>query len=183
MSQHGLNVFEVEHNEVNGGSIRVYVDFNKRPIHDSVYKYISDETDFFAGYNDAFQDFRDHIEYSKKTILNYTKDKKVFLLGASTKGNTLLQYCGITNKDIPYAAEVNADKFGKRTVATNIEIIPEYKAIEMKPDCFLILPWHFKKVFERTMRSYLEAGGTLLVPLPAPAIGYLTEEGIIWETI
>ena len=64
--------------------------------------------------------------------------------GASTKGNVLIQYCGIDANLVPYIAEVNPDKFGARTPGSNIPIISEADARAMKPDYFLVFPWHFR---------------------------------------
>ena len=71
--------------------------------------------------------------------------KKVFGYGASTKGNVVLQFCGITPAEVPAIAEVNPDKFGAYTPGTNIPIVSETAARAMKPDYFLVLPWHFKE--------------------------------------
>ena len=92
--------------------------------------------------------------------------KKIFGYGASTKGNVLLQYCGFTEKDIPYIAEVNEDKFGSFTPGTQIPIISEKEARAMKPDYFLVLPWHFKQGIIQREKEYLESGGKLIFPLP-----------------
>lgn len=90
----------------------------------------------------------------------------VFGYGASTKGNVILQYCGFTEKDIPYIADVNKDKWGHYTPGTNISIISEEKARKMKPDYFLVLPWHFKHNIIEREKEYLKQGGALIFPLP-----------------
>jgi hypothetical protein len=92
--------------------------------------------------------------------------KTVYVYGASTKGNTLLQYCGLDNTLITAAAERNPDKWGKMTVGTQIPIISERQAREERPDYFLILPWHFLDVFVEREKDYLESGGQFIVPLP-----------------
>jgi NDP-4-keto-2,6-dideoxyhexose 3-C-methyltransferase len=87
----------------------------------------------------------------------------VVCLGASTKGNVLLQYCGLTHKDIPYIGEVNSDKFGCYTPGTWIPIISESELLSMKPDFLIVLPWHFRKFFEENPKySHLN----LVFPLP-----------------
>ncbi len=73
------------------------------------------------------------------------KIKRIIGYGASTKGNVILQFCNLTPKDIPFIAEVNKDKFGRYTPGTYIPIISENEARKMKPDYFLVLPWHFKE--------------------------------------
>jgi NDP-4-keto-2,6-dideoxyhexose 3-C-methyltransferase len=87
--------------------------------------------------------------------------------GASTKGNVVLQYCGVTADDLPCIAEVNEDKFGAFTPGTRIPIVPEAEVRARRPDYLLVLPWHFRDVIVERERAYLEAGGRLVFPLPA----------------
>jgi len=99
----------------------------------------------------------DALVSDRKTILGY---------GASTKGNVLLQFCGIGPRQIPAIAEVNADKFGRVTPGTHIPIVSEADARRMKPDYFLVLPWHFKEGILQREREYLAAGGRMIFPFP-----------------
>ena len=92
-----------------------------------------------------------------KTVLGY---------GASTKGNVLLQFCGLTNEDIPAIADVNEDKFGCYTPGTAIPIISESEARSMKPDYFLVLPWHFKNGILERETEFLSDGGKMIFPFP-----------------
>ena len=97
----------------------------------------------------------------------FKKNKKtVFGYGASTKGNVLLQFCGLSAKDIPMIAEVNEDKFGCVTPGSRIPIVAEAEARAKKPDYFMVLPWHFKEGIVRREQAYLQSGGKLLLPLP-----------------
>ena len=93
-----------------------------------------------------------------RTVLGY---------GASTKGNVLLQHCGITPELLPAIAEVNKDKFGCYTPGTNIPIISEREAHAMKPDYFLVLPWHFRENIIQRESAFLGRGGKMIFPLPA----------------
>jgi hypothetical protein len=92
--------------------------------------------------------------------------KKVYVYGASTKGNTVLQYFGLDSTQIVAAAERNPDKFGRVTVGSNIPIISEADARDAKPDYFLILPWHFLDEFMKREHDYLMNGGRFIVPFP-----------------
>lgn len=92
--------------------------------------------------------------------------KKVFGYGASTKGNVLLQFCNLTSKQIPYIAEVNEEKFGSYTPGSHIPIISEKEAKAMKPDYFLVLPWHFKNNILEREKDFLADGGKFIFPLP-----------------
>jgi C-methyltransferase C-terminal domain len=92
--------------------------------------------------------------------------KKVLGYGASTKGNVLLQFCGLSNRDIVAIAEVNEEKYGRVTPGTHIPIISEEAARAMKPDYFLVLPWHFKEGIVRREKAFLAGGGNLIFPFP-----------------
>jgi hypothetical protein len=89
--------------------------------------------------------------------------KKILGYGASTEGNVMLQFCGLTAKKI---AEVNPDKFGCVTPGSHIPIVSEHDAKAMKPDYFLVLPWPFKEGILRRETELLAGGGKLIFPLP-----------------
>jgi hypothetical protein len=82
------------------------------------------------------------------------------------KGNVTLQFCGLTAKDIPAIAEVNVEKFGRVTPGTHIPIVSEAEAKAMRPDYFLVLPWHFKDGILRREKEYLASGGRFIFPFP-----------------
>jgi hypothetical protein len=92
--------------------------------------------------------------------------KRIHIYGASTKGNTILQWCSIDNKIIDCAAERNPDKFGARTLGTDIPIVSEAESRAMNPDYYLVLPWHFKREFIAREKESLEHGIGLIFPLP-----------------
>jgi len=118
-----------------------------------------------------YEEFADRVNKIKKELVEFIekeneKGKKVFVYGASTKGNTLLQFFNLDNKLIKGAAERNPEKFGKKTVGTLIPIISEEKARKEKPDYFLVLPWHFLNEFKEREKKYFEQGGKFILPLP-----------------
>ena len=92
--------------------------------------------------------------------------QKIIGYGASTKGNVLLQYCGITEHDIPFIAEINEDKFGAYTPGSMIPIIPEEEARSMHPDFFFVLPWHFRDSILAREQEFMSNGGKFIFPLP-----------------
>ena len=92
--------------------------------------------------------------------------KKVLGYGASTKGNVTLQFCGVTTHEIAAIAEVNPDKFGRETPGTHIPIVSEAEAKAMKPDYFLVLPWHFKEGILQREQEYIAGGGKFIFPFP-----------------
>jgi hypothetical protein len=92
--------------------------------------------------------------------------KLVHGYGASTKGNTILQYAGLDSSYIEAAADRNPDKFGSETIATKIPIISEEDSRAMNPDYYLALPWHFLDEFLEREQEFLKRGGKFIVPLP-----------------
>jgi len=160
---------------VNGGSIRLYACKQGRyPVRKSVEERRRKEREYFDSFYsrglDPFEEFARKVERLRDTLMSFllkeqASGKVIYALGASTKGNTLLQYYGITDSLVLKAAEVNEDKFGRRTVGSNIPIISEARAINEAPDYFLVLPWHFKDGLVKKVR---EAGfkGKFIFPLP-----------------
>jgi hypothetical protein len=176
-----LEIFDLEYNSVNGGSIRVYVGhkgqvpaWTSGHARSKVVTALEEEQNylnyFYEMGSDPFVAFADRIRETGELLGNWLHyvvscKEKVYALGASTKGNTLLQVYKIDSELVQKAAEVNPDKFGKLTVATNIPIISEQQAINEQPEYFLILPWHFK---DAIIPKVQQAGfkGKFIVPLP-----------------
>jgi len=157
----GLEIFKIEENDINGGSYRIYCrKFNKGSIklkNENVLK--------------LMHGFINRVKKNKKVITKFIKNKikdnkKIYLYGASTKGNTVLQYYGINNKMIPYAAERSSEKWGRHTVGSGIKIISEKTARKLNPDFFFITPWGFVKEFVKRERNWLKGGGSFILPFP-----------------
>ena len=170
----GFKIIDVELNDVNGGSFSVTVckDTNARAENKERIAAILDSEDN-AGLSTAkpFMEFKDRVYTHRDLLRDFihklnSEGKKIVGYGASTKGNVMLQFCNLTNRDIPYIAEVNPDKFGAFTPGTWIPIISEAAARQLRPDYFLVLPWHFKEFILQKERAYIESGGRLLFPLP-----------------
>jgi len=96
--------------------------------------------------------------------------KTIHVYGASTKGNTILQWCGIDNRIVDFAAERNPDKYGAYTLGTEIPIISEAESRALKPDYYLVLPWHFKDEFVEREKDILRSGTGMIFPLPQVTI-------------
>jgi hypothetical protein len=175
MEQAGLKVVDVVMNAINGGSFAVTAaKIGNRSIKQNlaVINWLLEQEDRM-GLNTPrpFRDFEErvfrHRDDLTRLIRTLNADgKKVLGYGASTKGNVVLQFCGLTVKDIPAIAEVNPDKFGCFTPGTHIPIISEEEARAMKPDYFLVLPWHFKDGILRREKDYLANGGKMIFPFP-----------------
>lgn len=166
----GFRILDVEINDANGGSFSVTVvksrgDASPPPL---VQKILDDERRRELDTLAPYKAFAEHAARSKLDLLKFIETahaggKKVAALGASTKGNVLLQYCGLTEKEIFCIGDVNADKFGGFTPGTWIPIIPEDELLAMKPDYLIVLPWHFRSFFEKSKKF---AGLNLVFPLP-----------------
>lgn len=169
----GLRIIDVSYNDVNGGSIRVTATHRDNDLFtpDYVIQTLVDEFNYLKGHPlSVFKQQVETIQFKVNEFLKWAKDHGhvVYLMGASTKGNTLLQLCGVNHDLVPYAAEVNKEKFGLRTAGTDIEIISEEEALIKHPTHFLVPVWHFKQnlLSNPRIQDYLKSGGYLVFPLP-----------------
>ena len=175
MDRVGLKILDVELNEVNGGSFSVTAARREAPYPEDntqVTRLLNEEQGKGLETLRPYEDFKNKVFRHRTELLGFIQKlkregKNIFGYGASTKGNVILQFCGLTEKDIPYIAEVNEDKFGRYTPGTQIPIISEAEAKARKPDYLLALPWHFKENFLNREKDYLRSGGKLIFPLPA----------------
>jgi len=175
LEKSGMRLVDVVMNSVNGGSFAVTAakaTNNSIKANDAVVNWLLDQEDRM-GLNTArpYRDFEErvfrHRDDLQRLIGALNADgKKVLGYGASTKGNVMLQFCGLTAQDIPAIAEVNQEKFGRVTPGTHIPIISEAEAKAMRPDYFLVLPWHFKDGILRREKEYLASGGKFIFPFP-----------------
>lgn len=170
----GLRVIDVQMNAINGGSFAVTA-CKENAIYRSnppiINWLLKQEDDMALDTIKPYKEFEERVFKHRKNLTDLIKalvadGKKVFGYGASTKGNVLLQFCGLTKDEIPYIAEVNPDKFGTFTPGTHIPIISEEDAKKMKPDYFLVLPWHFKDSILSREKEYISNGGKFIFPLP-----------------
>lgn len=158
--KNGLEIFKIEENSVNGGSYRIYsrhlkkgsIAFNER-----------------CSMNDL-HDFKRRIDENRDKCVRFIKEevgkgKTVYVYGASTKGNVILQYYGLDHTLITAAAERSPEKWGKYTIGTGIPIISEDEARKAQPDYFLVLPWAFFDEFYEREAEWRRKGGKFIVPL------------------
>ncbi|MFN0024601.1 MAG: class I SAM-dependent methyltransferase [Parvularculaceae bacterium] len=171
----GLRFVDVVMNAVNGGSFAVTAAKRaNRSVksNDAVVNWLLEQEDRM-GLNTPrpFRDFEERVFRHRDDLVRLIRTlnadgKTIVGYGASTKGNVVLQFCGLTAKDIPAIAEVNPDKFGVFTPGTHIPIVSEADARAMNPDYFLLLPWHFKDGIIRREKEYLARGGKFIIPFP-----------------
>ncbi len=171
----GFRLVDVVMNAVNGGSFAFTAakasNMSFRTNHAVIDWLLGQEERMRLNTPRPYRDFEErvfrHSEDLTRLIRVLNADgKKILGYGASTKGNVVLQFCNLTPKDIPAIAEVNPDKFGCFTPGTHIPIISEEEARAMKPDYFLVLPWHFKEGILRREREFLTKGGKMIFPFP-----------------
>lgn len=171
----GLRIVDVVMNAVNGGSFAVTAakasNMSIKANHAVIDWLLGQEDRMGLNTPRPYRDFEErvfrHREDFVRLIRSLNADGKTILgYGASTKGNVVLQFCGLTEKDIPAIAEVNQDKFGRVTPGSRIPIISEAEAKAMKPDYFLVLPWHFKDGILKREKEYLSTGGRFIFPFP-----------------
>jgi len=166
----GFKILDVQLNDINGGSFSVTV--SKAGFKEAASKEINaileqeraDGLDTLSPYHE----FARRAAQARKQLLSFinkakSENRKIVALGASTKGNVILQYCGLTQTDIACIGDVNPDKYGCYTPGTWLPIISEDEALDMKPDYLIILPWHFEKFFTECKKF---SGYSLVLPLP-----------------
>ena len=174
LKKYHLKVFNITLNSMNGGSIRFFIcheSSNYKINYKNINKIKKIERLYLKKINNNLKNFvknikrsRDKLQKLIKKIIN--KNKKIHLYGASTKGNIILQFCAINKNIISYAADRNKDKWNRVTPGSNIPIISEENSRKMKPDYYLVMPWHFKKEILTREIFFLKRGGKLIFPLP-----------------
>lgn len=170
-----LKIVDVVMNNINGGSFAVTAAHKSSTsvhVNEPVVNWLLEQENRM-GINTPkpYRDFEDRVFRHRDDLVRLIRTlrgdgKTVLGYGASTKGNVVLQFCGFTTDDIPAIAEVNPEKFGKVTPGTHIPIISEADAHAMKPDYYLVLPWHFKDGIVRREQEYLNSGGKMIFPFP-----------------
>jgi len=183
LNRNGFNVLNCTLNDANGGSFRIFANKDKADLR----KFSSQQKRDIFSFNvssimeyektlkldesQTWLDFFNKVEILKKQTYDFivqekAKGKKIAGYGASTKGNTLLQYFNLDNSLIDFIAERSPYKYGLKTVGTNIPILSEQEMRSLKPDYLLILPWHFIDEFVSREKDFLDSGGKFIVPCP-----------------
>ena len=168
--QAGLRIVDVEFNEINGGSFSVAVakSSSRYPQYANLEKLLAEERRAGLDGEGPYRAFAARAAASRDELRAFfakarANGQRVAGLGASTKGNVLLQYCGLSSRDLYAIGEVNEDKFGRHTPGSLIPIRPEKELFADEPDFFLVLPWHFRDFF---LQKYKPKKAALVFPLP-----------------
>ena len=173
----GLRMFKADLNFINGGSLRCYlcrddcIKYDDRAASQYIsrlqmmeFEALLDTDAPYAAFQTRIERLRDEMTVLMDQIR--ARGETVHVYGASTKGNVLLQWYNIDHFKVPYAADRNPQKSGAMTLGTNIKIISEEESRAMKPDYYLVLPWHFRKEFLEREAKTIRAGTKMLFPLP-----------------
>jgi len=171
----GLKIVGLELNDVNGGSFSVTA--AKRGsqfpegsalIAEALEKERSLKLDSLETYTSFARDAASHRQALLSCLSELkASGKKVLGYGASTKGNVLIQFCGLDADLIGCIAEVNEDKFGSYTPGSKIPIVSEAEARAQRPDVFVVFPWHFREGILKREQAFLQGGGEFIFPLPS----------------
>ena len=173
----GLKVFHHEYNDINGGSSRYYISHlnSDNKVKKSVKRVLQKENSVGLHSKKTFTKFFKKILDERKKaqkIIKNIKDKKLTIhgYGASTKGNVLLQFYDIGNKDIDCIADRNPLKYNLFTPGTKIKIISENHSRKLNPDYYIVLPWHFKKEILLREKKARKKGTKFIFPLPSVSV-------------
>lgn len=177
LARGGMTLFDARLNDINGGSIRCYATHAENFAlkgeggRTRLERLRNDEFDLELDTDKPYRSFQDATEAHRDELSRLIKDLKrsgsrIHVYGASTKGNTILQYCSLDSSVIEYAADRNPDKHGARTIGTDIPIISEEESRRMRPDHYLVLPWHFRAEFLERERETIANGTAMIFPLP-----------------
>lgn len=185
LHRHRLEIFDVELNDVNGGSFRTYVRHVGSTVggraSERLKRLRSREAELALDKTDTYRSFSRRLEENARKLRGFiayevSAGKRVYVYGASTRGNTLLQFADLDRKLIVAAADRNPAKWGRRMVGTQIPIVSKEEARRNKPDYYVILPYAFLDEIMHEEEEYLENGGKFVVPIPSPRVVTRDEE-------
>jgi len=177
LDKYGLEIFNIEQNEINGGSIRTYIRFKEneklkgfKDAEQRIEKVLEKEKEVGLNTLKPYQEFADRISGIKEKLISFLDDekeegKKIWIYGASTRGNVALQYFGLDTTLIEGIADKNPDKEGKKTVGSLIPIFPPEKMREENPDYLLVNTWHFFDEIKKQEEELFNKGCKFVVAL------------------
>jgi len=169
-----FKIIDIKFNECNGGSFRIYFAKNTSTLYNEnnelISKLLEDEKIYGITDPQLYKNFMSNCKNEVVKLNHFINtinecEQKIYIYGASTKGNCLLQYAQIDESKIKYAVERNPSKIGKMT-STGVGIISEETMRLNPPEYLLVLPWHFREEIIKREDEYLENGGQLIFPFP-----------------
>lgn len=177
LDKHGLEMFDAFESDINGGSIRTFIKFKDCELYGDKESYnrlkVIEDVELAKGIDniELYNAFVLRIEKIKEDLMKYLTEQKeagkdIYIYGASTRGNVILQYFGLTPELITAAVDKNPDKWGKKTVGTLIPIVSPEEFRKKNPDHLLVMTWHFYKEVKKQEEQWYNKGGEFIVPLP-----------------
>lgn len=173
----GLSIVRVDHVPVHGGSLRIYAAHRERSLAHSGEVLVMAEEERRGGLTEfaCYERFAADVRHNRLAILDLLETfkregKTVAGYGAPAKGNTLLNYCGIDTRLLPYTVDKNPLKIGLYTPGMHIPVLPASTLLEDQPDYVLILAWNFADEIMRQQWEYRERGGRFVIPIPEPKV-------------
>jgi trans-aconitate methyltransferase len=177
-SKHGLRLYDAEVLPTHGGSLRIFAARAQRAdLADSVSlrQLRAQEAAAGLGELDTYRRFADRVQACRRSLLDFLararrEAKRVVAYGAAAKGNTLLNFCGVTREDIALVADLNPHKQGKLLPGTHIPVVSPRALMEARPDYVLILPWNLEQEIRRQLAGIRAWGGRFLTAVPQVAV-------------
>jgi NDP-4-keto-2,6-dideoxyhexose 3-C-methyltransferase len=173
LGQAGLEVFDVELNDVYGGSFRVFARHagSGKPNSERLARVLEDERELGLFDGRTYRAFRQRIERTRDELVALCEEargegRSIWVYGASTKGNTILQYCEIGREHLDAAADANPFKIGRYMIGSDVPIRSEEEMRAARPDLLLALPYSFADRFIEREAELVAAGTRFIVPLP-----------------
>jgi ribosomal protein L36 len=174
LNKNNLRVFDIKRNSINGGSVQYFICKKNSKFKNKIKiikKTLKEEKSLKLDTFETYKEFIQSVNIIKKKLLIFLKNLKlskkiIHGYGASTKGNVLLQFFGISRKHINVIADRNPNKYNLFTPGTKIQIISEQLSRLKKPDYYLVLPWHFKNEILNREKKIIKEGTKFIFPLP-----------------
>lgn len=177
LKRHEMEVFDVDVNDVNGGSFRIFVKHTgahtskKYGAESRIEKIRKLESYMALDTKRPYREFAARIKRIRIALHNFFKNaakegKVTYVFGASTRGLVILQYAKIDHSMIRAATDKNKDKFGKYIVGTGIPIVPLAEYRKAMPDYIFVLPYHLINEIKTQERKFLGLGGKMIVAIP-----------------
>lgn len=175
-ARHGMEVFDIEQNDIHGGSFRVYVGRKGQwPASERIPRLVEEEERLGIYSHEVLDKFAARVRQNKKDLvwlLHSLKHegKRIVGVSAPAKGMTLLNYCRIDTDILDYVTEKSKLKIGRYTAGNHIPVVPDTKLLAEQPDYALLLAWNFADEIMRNLDEYRRRGGKFIIPIPTPRI-------------